>query len=116
MSAKKQPPVVDRRTQQALDAFERGVTALGRHDYDKARDHLTGLIESHPEERDLIERARAYLAVCDRALDKKPVRPKTFEELLHHGVYLHNRGEYEEALKALRQAAEIHPRNEHVLY
>ena len=36
--------------------------------------------------------------------------------MLHHGVYLHNRGEYEEALKFLRQAAEIHPRNEHVLY
>jgi Flp pilus assembly protein TadD len=31
-------------------------------------------------------------------------------------VYLHNRGEFLEALKVLHQAAEIHPRNEHVLY
>jgi Flp pilus assembly protein TadD len=36
--------------------------------------------------------------------------------MLNHGVFLHNRGEYEEALRVLKQAAEIHPRNEHVLY
>jgi tetratricopeptide (TPR) repeat protein len=78
---------------------------------------LETLISSHPEERDVLERARAYLALCDRALEKKPAfRPKTFEDLLNYGVYLHNRGEFQEALKYLQQAAEIHPKNEHVLY
>jgi len=50
-------------------------------------------------------------------MEKKPsFRPKTFEEMLNHGVFLHNKGDYDDALKFLRQAAEIHPRNEHVLY
>jgi len=31
-------------------------------------------------------------------------------------VFLHNRGEFEEALKYFHQAAEMHPKNEHVLY
>jgi Flp pilus assembly protein TadD len=31
-------------------------------------------------------------------------------------VFLHNRGEYVEAIRVLQQAAEIHPKNEHVLY
>jgi tetratricopeptide (TPR) repeat protein len=116
MTAKKPAPV-DRRPQQALDAFEKAVKSLGKRDWEKARDQLDGLISSYPEERDLIERARAYKAMCDRALEKKPsFRPKTFEEMLHHGVYLHNRGEYEEALKFLRQAVEIHPKNENAQY
>ena len=116
MSVKK-PSVGERKSSQALELFERAVKALGKKDYDRALELFDSLISAHPEERDLLERARSYRAVCERALEKKPsFRPKTFEEMLHHGVYLHNRGEYEEALKFLRQAAEIHPRNEHVLY
>jgi tetratricopeptide (TPR) repeat protein len=118
MSAKKPPtPVTDRRSAQALELFEKAVNAVGKHDYGRAKEILETLISSHPEERDVLERARAYLALCDRALEKKPAfRPKTFEDLLNYGVYLHNRGEFQEALKYLQQAAEIHPKNEHVLY
>ena len=117
MTAKKPVPAIDRRSQQALETFEKAMKAMGKHDYDRAREHFNALLEGFPEERDLLERARSYRAVCERALEKRPAfRPKTFDEMLHHGVYLHNRGEYEEALKFLRQAAEIHPRNEHVLY
>jgi Tfp pilus assembly protein PilF len=119
MRPKKAATVTDRRSQQALELFERAAKALGKHEWERARDHLDTLIESHPEQRDLIERARAYRAVCERALSearKTPFRPKGFEDLLNHGVFLHNRGEFEEALKVLRQAAEIHPKNEHVLY
>src|SRR5438552_17502471 len=117
MTAKKPTPVVDRRSQQAIDTFEKAMKAMGKHDYERAREHFDTLLAGFPEERDLLERARSYRAVCERALEKRPTfRPKTFDEMLHHGVYLHNRGEYEEALKALRQAAEIHPKNEHVLY
>ena len=117
MTTKKPAPVIDRRSQQAIETFEKAMKAMGKHDYDRAQEHFDALIEGFPEERDLLERARSYRAVCERALEKRPsFRPKTFEEMLHHGVYLHNRGEYEEALKFLRQAAEIHPRNEHVLY
>jgi tetratricopeptide (TPR) repeat protein len=117
MSGKKTGPTIDRRSQQAIDSFEKAMKAMGKHDYERAREHFDALMEGFPEERDLLERARSYRAVCERALEKRPAfRPKTFDEMLHHGVYLHNRGEYEEALKFMRQAAEIHPRNEHVLY
>jgi tetratricopeptide (TPR) repeat protein len=120
MSAKKPAPVpTSRRSSAALELYEKAVRAVGKRDYDRAREHLDALIAGHSEERDLLERARSYRALCDRAIlesKRTSFRPKGFEELLNHGVYLHNRGEYEEALKALRQAAEIHPKNEHVLY
>jgi tetratricopeptide (TPR) repeat protein len=116
MSVKKSPPPTERRFTQALELFEKAVKAVGKREYDRARELLDSLIESHPEERELLERARSYRALCDRNLEKRPARPKTFEELLNYGVYLHNRGEFQEALKVLHQAAEIHPKNEHVLY
>jgi tetratricopeptide (TPR) repeat protein len=109
------PPVLDKRTLHALELFQKASKALNRKDFSRARDLLDELIEKHPEERDVLERARAYRALCERALERV-ARPKTFEDLLHYGIYHHNRGEYQEALKYLNQAAEIHPRNEHVLY
>ncbi len=107
-------PVVDRRYQQALETFERAVKALGRKDFDRTRDLLDGLIEDYPDQQELVERARAYKAVCDRA--RRPARPKTFEELLNYGVVLHNRGDFQHAVKYLQQALDIHPRNEGALY
>ncbi len=115
--AKRPASALDRRSAQALDLFEKAVRALGKKDYGRAGDLLDELLETYPEERDILERARAYRAVVERGSGKKAsFRPKSFEELLNYGVFLHNKGEFEEALKFLSQAAEIHPRNENVLY
>lgn len=108
------PPVLDRRYQQALEAFEKAVKALGRKDFDRCRKLLDGLIEDFADQQELVERARAYRAMCDRS--KRSPRPKTFEELVNYGVVLHNRGDYELAVKYLRQALDIHPRAENALY
>ena len=117
MSSKK--PVVERRASAALDAFEKGVRFLGKKDYERGREVFDELIAAHPDERDLLERARAYRTVCERALaeaKRAPYKPKTFEDLLQYGVFLHNRAEFEEAMRYLRQAVEMHPKNDHALY
>jgi tetratricopeptide (TPR) repeat protein len=119
MSTKKPVAPVDRRTAQAIEVFEKGVKAVGKRDFERAQAAFDEVIGSYPEERDVVERARAYRAVCERSLSEAKranYRPKGFEDLVNQGVYLHNRGEYEEALKFLRQAADMHPRNDHVLY
>ena len=75
MTAKKTAPVVDRRSQQAIETFEKAMKAMGKHDYDRAREHFNALLEGFPEERDLLERARSYRAVCERALEKQSRLP-----------------------------------------
>jgi tetratricopeptide (TPR) repeat protein len=109
-------PVGDRRYRQAVDLFEKAVKAFGHKDFDRAKTHLETLIDGHDDQPDLVERARSYLAMCQRAGGRKPARPRTFEELLNYGVVLHNRAEFAEAVKFLRQAVAKHPRNEHALY
>jgi tetratricopeptide (TPR) repeat protein len=117
MGERKAAASTDRRPGPALELFERAVKALGKKDFERALELFGTLIDQHAQERELVERARAYRVACERAQEKRPhFRPKGFEDLLNYGVYLHNRGEFEDALKYLQQAAEIHPRNEHVLY
>ena len=79
-------PVADRRYRQAVDLFEKAVKAFGRKDFDRARTHLDALIGGHEDQSDLVERARAYLAMCERAGGRRPARPRTFEELLNYDV------------------------------
>jgi tetratricopeptide (TPR) repeat protein len=117
MSNKK--TVVERRPNAALEAFEKALRTLGKKDFERAGELFQELIDSFPDERDLLERARAYRAVCERSLaesKRSPFKPKTFDEMVQYGVFLHNRGEFEEALKHLRQAVELHPKSEHALY
>jgi tetratricopeptide (TPR) repeat protein len=124
MSTKKAvaAPAPERRPAQpnhAMDAFEKAMKALGKRDYEKARDLFESLIDDYGHERELVERARAYRTLCQRSLDsqKRPSpRPKAFDDLLNQGVFLHNRGDYDEALKLLRQAAELQPQNDSVQY
>jgi len=117
MSTKKPASPADKRSQAAIDLFEKAMRALGKRDYDKAKDQFDALISQFPDERDVLERARAYSLLCEKALDNRPAfKPKTFDEVLHQGVFLHNKGDYEDALKLLRQAAEMQPQNEHALY
>lgn len=100
----------------AVELFQRAIKSLNKRDFGKALSLFDELIEAYPEEADVVERARAYRAMCARSTERRAPKPKTFEDLLHYGIFHHNRGEYQEALKYLNQAAEIHPRNEHVLY
>ena len=76
-------PVGDRRYRQAVELFEKAVKAFGRKDFERTRTYLNTLIETHDDQPDLVERARSYLAMCDRAGGKKAPRPRTFEEMLN---------------------------------
>lgn len=117
MVTKKATAGADQRYAQAVDAFEKAVKALAKHDYAKARDLFDQLIEAHAEERDILDRARSYREVCRRALESQPgAKPKGFEALLSHAVIQHNSGEFEEALVHLEQALGLEPSSDDALY
>ena len=117
MNAKKAAAASDRRSAQAVELFEKAMKALGKRDYEKAQEQLSALLQNHPDQRDIAERARLFLGLCERSLEKRPAfKPKSFEDLLSYGVLLHNRGEFTEALRLFSQAAGMHPKDEHALY
>ncbi len=115
LARKPQRPAPNHRpTHHGLVLFERAVKALGNKDFDRARTLLDGLLRSDGLPREIVERARSYRAMCERS--RRPVRPRTFEELLNYGVVLHNRGDFAEAVKYLSLALQMQPRSEGALY
>lgn len=116
MASKKAGQGVDRRFSQAVEAFDKAVRALGKHDYEKARDLLDQVIENFPEERDLLDRARSYRLACQRALRKPAARPKTATDLLALSTLRHNEGDFDEAVKLQEAALAQEPGNDDALY
>jgi Tfp pilus assembly protein PilF len=84
--------------------YERGVGALQRHDYSAAADRFREVLQRYPEERELHERARLYLRVCERELQRQEPTPQTFEERVYAATLALNSGKDEEALRHLTSA------------
>ena len=57
---------------EAVAIYERGVQALQKHDFAGAASFFRTVLERYPEERELLERARLYLRVCERETSRQP--------------------------------------------
>ena len=87
------------RYQAALEVYTQAMTALRKGDYQKSEKLLTTLLDKYGTEVELADRARLYLAICDKKKDHKKVVLKTYEDYLYHGIYLMNHGREKDALK-----------------
>ena len=78
---------------EAVALYERGLQALQRHDFGAAADALRMVIERYPDERELLERARLYLKVCERELTPRETAPRTAEERVYAATVALNAGD-----------------------
>jgi tetratricopeptide (TPR) repeat protein len=102
--------------QKVLEAFSLAMKSFRKGEFDKAEEQLKEFLEKHTSETELIDRAKAYLAVCDSQLRKEKVQLKTFEDYLQHSIVKINRKDYEGALKLLEKAREMSPKDGKVPY
>lgn len=113
--AKPRPkPRLTSEQEKAYREFEHAVSVLYKQEYDRARSEIKAIIEKYPQERDLQDRARIYLRVCE-ARAHKPGRGEG-ADLYLQGLVQYNEGEYEEALKILDRAAKSGPEDGRVVY
>jgi tetratricopeptide (TPR) repeat protein len=112
------PPPPPRRPAfyEALAVYETGVRALQRHDFEAAADSLRGVIQRYPGERELVERARLYLQVCERETARRPSGPQTPSESVYAATVALNAGDVEGALGHLNRALERAPDSDHAHY
>lgn len=101
---------------EAIALYEQGVAALQAHDYSRASAVLRSVLSRFPEERELHERVRLYINVCDRHMAPRAVSPSTPEERVFAATLAVNAGNYDEALDHLRQASTEAPDHDHALY
>ncbi len=112
------PPVAQRRPAyyEAIALYERGVRALQKHDFQQAAGQFKAVLDRYPEERELHERARLYLRVCERETAKRPAGPQTPQERVYAATVSLNAGDHAGALDHLRRALEEAPDNDHAHY
>ena len=91
--------------QDALGVYERGLAAVQRRDFPDAVTAFQELLDGHPEARELQERSRLYLRVCERET-ARPVPPESPEELVYAATVALNNGALDESLSHLQQAVE----------
>lgn len=100
----------------AVAMYEKGLEALQRHDYNRALGLFEGVLSSFPEERELHERVRLYLNVCQRHATPRAAAPQTVQERLYASTLALNEGRYDEAISHLRLVRDEDPDNDHALY
>ena len=101
---------------EAVAIYERGVQGLQRHDFTGAAENFRAVIERYPEERELLERARLYLRVCERETARNTPPPQTPAEQVYAATVSLNQGDHATALHHLQRALTSDPENEHAHY
>jgi tetratricopeptide (TPR) repeat protein len=101
---------------EAVALYEEGVAALQGHEYSRASALLRSVLSRYPEERELHERVRLYINVCERHMAPRAASPSTPEERVFAATLAINAGNYDEALEHLRTASRESPEHDHALY
>jgi tetratricopeptide (TPR) repeat protein len=100
-----------------VEAFERGFRALQAREFGEAARVLGSIIERFPDEKELHERARVYIAICERQSDSRRSQvPRTIEERMNAATVAINRGAFADALGYLRSVKSEDAENDLVHY
>ena len=120
-TAVKTPPLPPRKLtaeeiahQHSMERYANGLQAFSQNQISKARGIFEKLVEDPAKE--IAERARVYLNVCEQRLSHATVQLKTPEELYNHAVGLCNEGNAEEAELYLQKALKLSPKSDHIYY
>jgi tetratricopeptide (TPR) repeat protein len=101
---------------EAVAVYEEGMAALQAHEFSRASAILRSVLSRYPDERELHERVRLYLNVCERHMAPRASSPSTPEERVFAATLAVNTGNYDEALEHLRTANAEAPDHDHALY
>src|SRR5262249_3756034 len=110
------PPVRKPTYHEAVAMYERGLQALQRRDFAASAEALRNVIQRYPDERELLERARLYLKVCERELEPKEPAPKTADEWVYAATVALNAGDESTAVRHRQRALTEDPRHDHAHY
>jgi len=88
----------------ARKEYEKGTVALQKKKFEEAEKHFRALLDGFGDEKELADRARLYLAVCQRRT-KAAARPAAEGEDGYYGALLEkNRKNFQAAIEQLKKA------------
>ena len=112
----KSPSKKDKIRTASVKQYEAAVKSLYSHEYERAKVAFERILESFGEDKEILERVRMHLRLCEQKMARKPPVPKTMDEYYDFGVALMNEGKYEEATEYLNKALKSNPTSDYVIY
>jgi predicted Zn-dependent protease len=100
----------------AVEAFERAFQTLQQRQFGRAAELLAQVVNGFPDEKELQERARVYLSICERQKIGRGPTPRSLEERINAATVAINRGAFTEGLTLLRKLETDHRDNDHIQY
>jgi tetratricopeptide (TPR) repeat protein len=97
-----------------LSSFEAAMKLFHARKMQEARDGFQ--VAAEGPERDVAQRARLHIAMCDRRLQQATVNLKSAEDYYNYGVALINARNIPEARLHLEKAASMSPGTDHIRY
>ena len=104
------------RSERALKIYEAGVTGVQKRKFSIAAKALKEVLDEYPEERELKERAKLYLAVCERELNPLVSEPTSLDERIYAATVSLNSGAVKTAIEHLNAVASEKPNDANVHY
>lgn len=92
--------------QKALAAFGLAVKEFQKGDFEKAAASFKDFIDKFPADKEVVDRAKAYLAITQKRPKKEGASLKGFEDHYRTAVAKINRKDYPAAVKLLERALE----------
>ncbi len=87
----------------ARKEYERVIEHLRRKELNEAASCFARVLERHPDDKEMVDRARTYLAVARNGRKNHAVLPADATSLFHEAVFEKNRGNLARALEILRK-------------
>lgn len=100
---------------EAVARYESGMRALQEHRFQEASDAFRAVLMQYPEEKELNDRVRLYLSLCERHLSSTS-EPRTLEERLYAATVALNAGDKQTAMRHLCEIVAEDPNHDGALY
>lgn len=111
---KRKPTAAELAHQQALARFSSGLEFMNQSQFARAR-AIFERLKDNPS-RELAERARVYLHICQQRSARPSLHLKTIDELYDYAVSLANEGQHVQAEEHLRKALKMAPKADFLYY
>jgi len=100
----------------SVKQYEAAVKLLYSHEYEKAKPAFEKVITEFADDKEVVERSRIHLRLCEQKMARKPVAPRTLDEHYDWAIALMNEGKYEESIDHLNKALKSNPKCDYVIY
>lgn len=100
---------------EAVARYESGMRALQEHRFREAAETFRAVLALYPDEKELNDRVRLYLSLCERHLNATP-EPRTSEERLYAATLALNAGDKTTAMRHLYDLVAQEPDHDGALY